>query len=85
METPRRRAPLERGGKAADDAAAPREPLHTLRLVPSLDVRAPARFDAAEAADATLNDQLWQRGLAYYYSKRYAEAAKQFEEDVSSV
>eukprot|EP00629_Pelagomonadales_sp_RCC1024_P006563 CAMPEP_0119276786 /NCGR_PEP_ID=MMETSP1329-20130426/15961_1 /TAXON_ID=114041 /ORGANISM="Genus nov. species nov., Strain RCC1024" /LENGTH=238 /DNA_ID=CAMNT_0007277223 /DNA_START=129 /DNA_END=841 /DNA_ORIENTATION=+ len=68
-------------GKATEEAK--RLLRHGMKLFVEGEVEASIdAFDAAEEADASLNDQLWQRGLAYYYSKRYAEAAKQFEEDV---
>lgn len=42
-----------------------------------------ADFDRAEKLEPNITPYLWQRGLAYYYAKRYEEGAKQFEIDLS--
>jgi lipoprotein NlpI len=42
-----------------------------------------ADFDRAEHLNPTLAPYLWQRGLAYYYAKRFADGAKQFEVDLT--
>ena len=42
-----------------------------------------ADFDRAEHLNPALTPYLWQRGLAYYYTKRFAEGAKQFEVDLT--
>lgn len=39
-------------------------------------------FDAAEAKDPRFRTRLWQRGLSYYYAKKYDAAAEQFLIDV---
>ena len=40
-------------------------------------------FDRAEHLDPALTPRLWQRGLAYYYAKRFADGARQFEVDLT--
>ena len=42
-----------------------------------------ADFDRAEHLNPTLTPYLWQRGLAYYYARRFADGAKQFEVDLT--
>jgi tetratricopeptide (TPR) repeat protein len=42
-----------------------------------------ADFDRAEHLNPALTPYLWQRGLAYYYAKRFADGAKQFEVDLT--
>lgn len=39
-------------------------------------------FDRALELEPSLLPFLWQRGLSYYYAKRYEEGAKQFRDDV---
>ncbi len=36
-------------------------------------------FDSAAALDRKLEAQLWQRGIAHYYARRFADCARQFE------
>lgn len=40
-------------------------------------------FDQAEQLNPGLTPYLWQRGIAYYYAKRFEEGAKQFEADMT--
>jgi tetratricopeptide (TPR) repeat protein len=40
-------------------------------------------FDRAEQLNVSLRPRLWQRGLSYYYSDRFAEGADQFETDLT--
>lgn len=40
-------------------------------------------FDHAEKLDSQITPYLWQRGLSYYYTERFAEGAKQFEIDLT--
>jgi tetratricopeptide (TPR) repeat protein len=40
-------------------------------------------FDKAEQLEQRLKPYLWQRGLSYYYAKRFAEGAQQFEIDLT--
>lgn len=40
-------------------------------------------FDRAQQLDNRLTPYLWQRGLAYYYAKRFEEGATQFEIDLT--
>jgi tetratricopeptide (TPR) repeat protein len=42
-----------------------------------------ADFDRAEHLNPALTPYLWQRGLAYYYARRFADGAKQFEVDLT--
>jgi len=42
-----------------------------------------ADFDRAEYLNPALTPYLWQRGLAYYYARRFADGAKQFEVDLT--
>ena len=42
-----------------------------------------ALWDEAEALLPSLRPYLWQRGLSYYYADRFAEASKQFRDDVA--
>ena len=36
-------------------------------------------FDSASELEPSLGPQLWQRGIAHYYAKRYADGVRQFE------
>ena len=40
-------------------------------------------FDRAEQLNPALTPYLWQRGIAYYYAKRFEDGAQQFEADLS--
>jgi lipoprotein NlpI len=40
-------------------------------------------FDRAERLNPTLTPYLWQRGIAYYYAKRFDDGAQQFEADLA--
>lgn len=40
-------------------------------------------FDQAAALDPAIAPYLWQRGLSYYYVKRYEDGARQFELDLT--
>ena len=39
-------------------------------------------FDKAETVYPPIADQLWQRGISYYYDDRFVEASNQFRRDV---
>ena len=39
-------------------------------------------FDQAERLDSSLTPYLWQRGLSYYYADQFAQASRQFRQDV---
>lgn len=47
------------------------------RIIPSIQ-----DFDRAEELNSSITPYLWQRGLSYYYAKRYVEGAQQFELDL---
>ena len=42
-----------------------------------------ADFDRAAQCNPTLTPSLWQRGLAYYYARRFTGGARQFEIDMT--
>jgi tetratricopeptide (TPR) repeat protein len=40
-------------------------------------------FDRAEHLNPALTPYLWQRGIAYYYTERFEDGARQFEKDLA--